>query len=436
MSDWINEHLEDSKMAYDAIPIPSQLQSAVHAGILRAVSARKSRFRLFTVSAAAILFFTLFIGGIRISPAFASYVSHIPGMEKIVQLISNDKGLQLAIDHDLLQPINVTDRHDGISLTVNNVIKDEARLVIFYTLEGPKAVTDTLDEIKLLDEKGEVLQVSYGIEYVPQMEGAKERSNFIDVMISEHTPHLKHITLSLGSRSTSDTNKWKVPFILNPDKEDNPKKILKINKSITIAGQIIHINKATVYPTRLLLDVSFDEMNSQQIFQLLDLKLIDDQGREWKKASYSINNSDNHRSIYFESMYFAAPKSLTLHGSGISALDKAELDVIIDTENGKLLKGPAGLALVESSVWGKDLRVNFRQKSSGFASSNPSFSQMTDAKGRTYQMGSEGWSPGDDFSDSWNTIIDAANALGPLTLRINAYPQGVTQAFEAEIPLK
>jgi hypothetical protein len=212
---------------------------------------------------------------------------------------------------------------------------------------------------------------------------------------------------------------------------------LNIDKSLTIDGQIIHIDKATIYPTRLLLDVSFDEMNSQQIFQLLDLKLIDDQGREWKTASYSSSKSDNHWSIFFESMYFAEPKRLTLNGTGISALDKDQLNVIIDPKSGALLKAPAGLSFEGSSIQGKDLRVNFRVKNPGSGSGSLSFSGMTDAKGHTYQLGNGGSTAStiDEFVDSWNLITDAANAVGPLSLRINFYPTMTKDAFEVEIPL-
>jgi hypothetical protein len=168
--------------------------------------------------------------------------------------------------------------------------------------------------------------------------------------------------------------------------------------------------------------------------QMLDLKLIDDQGREWKQGSFSMNNSDNHRSIYFESMYFAEPKRLTLNGTGISALSKDELNVIIDPKSGALLKAPAGLSFMGSSIKGKDLSVNFRVKDSGSGSSSLSFSGMTDAKGHTYQLGNGGLSTG-IVQDSWNLITDAANAAGPLSLRINNYPIMTKDAFEVEIPL-
>jgi hypothetical protein len=441
MSDWVHEHLEDSKKTYDAILIPSGLQSAVNAGIQSAVSARKSRLRLFAVSAAAILFLTFFIGGVRISPAFASYVSQIPGMEKIVQMISNDKGLQLAIDHNLLQPIHVSDSHDGVSLTVDNIIKDEARLVVFYTLEGSKATSDTLNDIQLLDiqlldEKGKTMQIGAQTFTAPLAEGAKGRSNFIDVMIYENISTPKHVTLSFSPRSKVDSKKWQVSFDLDPDKAHNPKKVLSIDKSITIGGQIIHIDKATIYPTRLLLEVSFDEMNSKQIFELLDLKLVDDKGREWKRGNFSSQINDHHQSLYFESMYFAEPKRLTLQGTGISALDEDELNVIIDPESGALLKAPAGLSFMGSSAWGKDLRVNFRVINFPEGYANLSFSKMTDGSGHPYQLGDAGWSTRGEYNESWAIITDAANAIGPLTLRIGSYPMTIKAAFEAEIPLR
>ena len=46
-------------------------------------------------------------------------------------MIRQDKGLQMAIDQSLLQKVGITDEHDGASVTIDGIITDESRMVIF-----------------------------------------------------------------------------------------------------------------------------------------------------------------------------------------------------------------------------------------------------------------------------------------------------------------
>ncbi|MDH4615729.1 DUF4179 domain-containing protein [Brevibacillus sp. AY1] len=50
-----------------------------------------------------------FFFSIRLSPVVAAYVSHIPGMEKLVDLIRDDKGLQRATE-SFSTPLNTNSR--------------------------------------------------------------------------------------------------------------------------------------------------------------------------------------------------------------------------------------------------------------------------------------------------------------------------------------
>lgn len=92
-----------------------------------------------------------------------------------------------------------------------------------------------------------------------------------------------------------------------------------MNQTLTVDGQRIEVKEATLYPTRLVLDVNFDPKNTKKVFGLSDLQLVDEQGRAWRTDT---STGGDERSIYFESMYFSIPKKLTLQGSGFSGLDK------------------------------------------------------------------------------------------------------------------
>ncbi|MFP3381522.1 DUF4179 domain-containing protein, partial [Bacillus sp. SIMBA_069] len=67
---------------------------------------------------------------IKLSPAVAAYVSHIPGLEKLVELINDDKGMRLAAEHNMVQSVGASTSLDGVSFTVDQVLMDQKRMLV------------------------------------------------------------------------------------------------------------------------------------------------------------------------------------------------------------------------------------------------------------------------------------------------------------------
>jgi hypothetical protein len=109
MFDREEEKLKEFGQSLDKTSISEdELDAAIMKGFLQAkeggVRKRRSIKWAFSAALVAIILLT-FVTTIRVSPAFAAYVSNIPGMEKIVEIISNDKGMMMAIENDYYQEI-------------------------------------------------------------------------------------------------------------------------------------------------------------------------------------------------------------------------------------------------------------------------------------------------------------------------------------------
>jgi len=120
---------------YDELDIPvERLDAAIQIGMMKARETTRPKWKpwLISVSMAAILILSL-LTAIRVSPAFAGYVSILPGMEKIIERISTDKGLIDAINHNYMQKIGVTEEYDGLKITVDSLIVDEQQMMVFYS---------------------------------------------------------------------------------------------------------------------------------------------------------------------------------------------------------------------------------------------------------------------------------------------------------------
>ncbi|MEC0128685.1 DUF4179 domain-containing protein [Paenibacillus pabuli] len=427
----LEQRLNHRKTEYDAIPVPdAAADQAVQTGIRQAAHRRKSRLRWYISSISAAAIILLFTGCIRVSPAFASFVEQLPGMEGIVSMIRQDKGLMMAIDQSLLQKVGVTDEHDGTSVTVDGIITDESRMVIFYTMKGIINSEKSDYDIDLLDEHGKQLPVAFGYSSPLPTSDEDLYESSIDVSFTESLPP-QELTVIFKERGKETNHKWKVTFPVDHSLTKGMKKIIPVNQTMTVDGQRIQVNQATLFPTRLVLDIEYDRNNTKKIFGIRDLQLVDEQGRAWRTDSSSISGSGS--SVFFESMYFSTPKKLTLQGSGLSAVNKDELVVNIDPSSGEIQGGPASLKLLKSTVQGKNLILEFSIADAQNATSGLSFTNIEDSKGNPFDINEVGWSP--SVFEARVVIKNGAAAKGNLTMEIYSYPDQIRAPFSIEIPV-
>ena len=125
-----------------AIVTDDLLEDAIKQGFQRAKDTHPVRRKrpyvkrgIWSIVVAAILFITL-VTSIRVSPVMANAVASIPGMERFVDFIRDDKGLASAIKNEYYQELNLSTEKEGVTLTLDGVLADEQEMIIFYTIKG------------------------------------------------------------------------------------------------------------------------------------------------------------------------------------------------------------------------------------------------------------------------------------------------------------
>src|SRR5699024_11641992 len=86
---------------------------------------------------------------------------------KIMNVIKDNKGLMDAVDQDYYETLNLSSETiDGVTFTIDGVIKDTSGLVVFYTIDSEEPRSRlTLDDVQLMDAQGKQLNysvMSYG----------------------------------------------------------------------------------------------------------------------------------------------------------------------------------------------------------------------------------------------------------------------------------
>lgn len=354
--------MQDDTNTTELQTVPPQIDQYIRNGIMQAKQQKQKRQRMFwirlssTVTACSLLLALFF--SIKLSPAVAAYVSHIPGLEKLVELISDDKGMRLAAEHNMVQSVGASTSLDGVSFTVDQVLMDQKRMLVFYTLNAEKQEHKvSLHKIELVDPRGNDWE--YGISWSSgHFEKTSTSHNRFDVYISENSPIPDSLTakVTVALDNVPQEIPLFVTFAIDKTKYVSlEEKVYPVMKQVTVDGMRFTIEQIAVFPTQTEVSIRFDPANTKHFFDFDQLRLVDEKGQTyvfWGNGVPYRPNGENGVVYNLESTYFVQPEKLYLKASGIKAIDKDKLEIVIDAKTKKLVKAP------DSSLQIKALRQN------------------------------------------------------------------------------
>nr|WP_283248459.1 DUF4179 domain-containing protein [Bacillus sp. FJAT-49711] len=386
--------------------------------------------------AAAIIFLSGFFTSIRISPAFASYIAAIPGMDRIVELIVHDKGMLAAISNEYYQEIGVSEEKNGVKLTIDGVIADENGMVLFYTLQpGKKYESMWIEKVDLKRVDGKELNQSTSSFEAPHTsEKSSDHQGMIEYFFKDpYEAREFQLEIKVGASGYYET--FNMPFTL---KEVKSAKKLAINKDVTIQGQKISFVNAEIYPLRVALRVKMDPKNTKKLLNFDDLRLVDEKGETWSKIQNGITGSrvsDNEVIVYLQSNYFNEPRELYLALNKIQAVDKEEADLVVDIEKEKIIKQPKGRQFdPQVTVSGEDLIFKMQTEEEF---SYVMFNTPKDHEGKELVSESSFFSIIDDEKtpvyEHGINIKNLHSVKGPISLEISFYPSWIVGSEKIKI---
>ncbi|QDS34824.1 DUF4179 domain-containing protein [Brevibacillus brevis] len=441
---------ENEKKNADPFMVPAEIDQYIRRGMEQAKELRQNRSRNRWVrvgsSLVACMFIFVFIFSIRLSPAVAAYVSSIPGMEKVVEFLRDDKGLQLAAEHNLVQNIGVSGSVEDVTFTIDQVLTDEKRMVLFYTLKHP--FTDkkvALHKIELLDQTGK--EWEYGVSWSSMGSEDPVNQNRIDIIMNEATviPDAMTAKVTLEIDHIKQESPLSLDFAVDKSKYKTlEKKVYPVMKEVTVDGQRFTIEQIAVFPTQTEVSIRFDPANKKHVFDFDKLRLEDEKGQTfafWGNGVPVRDNGENGRIYHLESIYFLEPEKLYLKTDGIRALDKDQLQIVIDAKTKTLTKVPndrlklTALRQVDDVV-GMDFSLkvppqdNHSHISLGY--------NMTDDLGNEYDyvQGSSSSATKDESIQNYSRLFKRKTNKGTPThysFPLSSYPERLQGTFSVEI---
>lgn len=454
----MEKDMSEQKKSYLNVYIPDNLDSYIQRGIEKARHKKRRKTQILKSSFAVVVALIVFVSSVRISPAFATFLSNIPGMEYVIQLIDDDRGLKLSLENEFMQLIGASDLHEGITFTVDGIIVDEGRLNVFYTIKNESGyrLDDTM-ETRLQTKNGQQLRytVSSGRGSKPSASIIQNRLDF-NLLNGEQLPdsiilsvkmadvHAQGGAITTQQSSTKDqllAPTWQVKIPIDHKKFMNMKKVFAVNKIFEVDDQNITLKEVTVYPTRIALDVEFDTRNTKKIFGFRGLAIENEKGE--KLSSYQVSiTGENSQTIYFESNYFSKPKQLFVSGKYINALPKDELKLAISLKDRQIISAPNDyVKLVNVKKDGGDLVLQLNVSglrpwdNRGY---NIVGNTFEDASGKTYQVTpskeTSGFSTGSGQTQTQNIRIKAGmDYKDPLLFPLTDYPTFISEEFKIQL---
>lgn len=446
--------LKSLKAEYDNMTIPEDLDDFIIKGMVKYPKKSKAFQAVrFSIAAAVIALLMLSVS-VRLSPVFADYLQNVPVLKYIVKLVNYDKGLKAAVENNFIQNVGVSDEHEGIKFTVDNIIVDQARMIVFYTIEN-NSQYKYLDmrEARFKDASGKDLEagISYGFFY--NKPNIKKIQDNIKVSFAETIviPDIVHMSVKFDQREDPDSTEgtrlpytWQVDIPIDKSMFENLKQVYNVDKTIEVENQKITINKATVYPTRMAVDITFAEENSMKIFNFENIKVTNAKGETLSTITNDVTASfisDNHMVLYFESDFFNNPENLYLHIGSIRALDKDKLGVLVDLDNKKLLKAPDDrLRLKDISKSSGKTTISFILNGEQFLENQTRYSVSTsgvyDRNGKELKVleTSNSYSNGgEDLNQAIQITLEDNNIASPIKIVLNDYHSRIKGDFKIRI---
>ncbi|MRN52526.1 hypothetical protein [Paenibacillus monticola] len=356
----LKEHLQYISVEAEKV-LDVQLDTAIRRGIEQGQRRRISQHRGSVVMLLAALAVALFIivpwAYQNAKPERAQLPPKSWGeLELFRPIVENNMTLKSALDMGLVTQVKSSSPEvKGFQWTINGVLTDRRGMFVLYTVQNNTQQKKHIQALHFTDTPEINKNGGYGASGSYSEEDGSPGVTLRYAQITwndylEKLPKELAMTLTLvpdsgtaTATATSVNNTIELNTVIKLDQVDSyfEGQIVELQKSMSIAGQKININKAYIGPTGIYVEGDYDGRNTMKIFDVIKPRLLlgkgKDQSEVYSFAGPSMNGAITN--VYHnDNRQPDAPIRLII--DGIAALDKSKQEFVIDTEKLELIKAP------------------------------------------------------------------------------------------------
>ena len=352
---------------------PENLESTVEKALKRENTFQKKRQILVSSAGSLAACFAAFVLLVNLSVPFARACGSIPLISDLARAVSWSPSLSAAVEHDYVQPMNLSQYQNGITAKVEYLIVDRKQVDVFFSIQSDDYAHLDLDHPTLTvpgEQEGYVSSFSsYGIENGDLME---LRIDFMDRDVPDC------LTMTFGVYDDPDRYKTSKPVesslmdygdeLLDENREEQREilatftfelhfdptyteqgAVIDVGETFLLDGQSVTLTEAEIYPTHLRLNFDYNPANTAWLTEL-NFYLENERGERFNGIVNGISATGNPDdpstdSVWLDSPYFSTGEHLTLHVTGASWIDKGQERVKVDLAKGMIEDPPQGVRL-------------------------------------------------------------------------------------------
>ncbi|MEF3352969.1 DUF4179 domain-containing protein [Paenibacillus sp. GYB006] len=430
----LNKQLHDQRMMMVS---DFELDHAIRKGLSQGKKTDRDvrkRRSIFVAAAAMMSVFMIFVASIRVSPAFASTVRDMPGLNKFVDLIRYDSLFAKAWEHDFLQEVGISDRSEDTVFTVGSILADEDRILILYSLKGPEVREGKANDymaFELTNGKGEKISEQRLSVLPKEIEEAVDTYEKLDFRLLDGQTMPERLILKVNMIG----HHYEIPFTVDKERFAGMREVIPVDKQMEVDGQKVNIDQVTITPLQAKVHVTADPNNTMQINDLVDLRLNDNTDYKRRMETVQGDLSTGERTYYFESPYFSQTDSLTLEAKGFF-LNKRDQVFTFNIETVETIHTPnPHIVLDKVEETGDGIQVSISTEGIYDQTEYPYFNPyvqffnedntFTDAAGKEYPMNDAKllmWTGPGTESHEMTFSIPKREYKQPLSFKVKEYP--------------
>lgn len=417
----------------------AELQQTVPAldGTLARAQKRRRRKKIILgpiISMAAV--FALFVLAVNCSVKVAYACSQIPFLKELAEAVTFSRSLTDAVENEYVQPLNLTQEEDGVTVSVEYLIVDQKQVNVFFRIASEEEKEYTVSP-KVLTRDKKYAGCSYHLNDHDAQNGELQ-SITID-FFEEDVPDGLTLKLDVSERGAGRVGIFE--FLLEFDPQFTAVgKVYEINKTVILDGNEIIIRKMEVYPTHLRVNIEESSQNKDKL-QSLEFYIKTDWGMKFEPVSNGIVahgsvDAPEITSYRADSTYFYEADHLEIVITGADWLDKSKEMVYVNLLSGETVGLPEhvkfGKAVKQGDGWAVTFDVKIREENHF----GQSFEwKYYDAEGNEYDMYSRSHmnknSMDEDYKEYYEEIVHLSEyPYNEVWLKLH-----YTHSWEAEEPV-
>ncbi|MGH4123537.1 MAG: DUF4179 domain-containing protein [Clostridium sp.] len=301
----------------------------------------------------------VFVVSVNIFPDLALALTQIPVLNKLIEVVTFDKGFKTVVDNGNVQEVNTTIEDKGVKFTVTTIAGDDLKLWIGYELQGEGLILGKIVRFRNEANGKELPWIGYepeeGKDYIEVHMDRLVKDFKMEVEIYKDDPSFHIPSSELDEKARSDVKQLyeknkittlNIPISLNDKIYNKDLRVLNIQgKEFKSEAGIFKIEKLELSKSRSRVYCKLVS-EENELAGVLVPRLVDGEGKNYSSPNEFVSYIGNNTLCLEVSGGISSIKGLSFTCNGLKYINKKDKHITIDLKNKWIEPNNLGISLI------------------------------------------------------------------------------------------